>query len=83
MNNFELKPGARFGAWEILSADVTGKRIACRCSCGQVRIVAASALKSGANTSCGCKPPTTTQREAARNTRREQMLLSDFGYFDD
>jgi hypothetical protein len=61
--------GEKFEHWQVLGADATGKRIACRCDCGVVRIIGASALRSGACTSCGCQKPTAAQREAFRQTR--------------
>ena len=68
----------RFGQWEVLSTDITGKRITCRCSCGQVRVVAISALESGDSSSCGsCTMIVKTERRRPR-----QMLLSDFGLFE-
>lgn len=73
--------GEKFGHWQVLGADATGKRIACRCVCGVVRIVGVAALRSGACTSCGCQKPTSEQRKASRRDRG-QMLLSDFGFFD-
>jgi hypothetical protein len=66
-----------FGHWQVLGADATGKRVACRCVCGVVRIVGVVALRSGACTSCGCQKPTSAQRKTARDTC--QILLSDFG----
>jgi hypothetical protein len=74
--------GEKFGHWQVLGADATGKRIACKCVCGTVRIVGASALRSGARTSCGCQKPTSDQREASRHAHHRQMLLSDFGWFE-
>jgi hypothetical protein len=83
MNNFGIQAGQRFGSWEVLSADVTGKRIACRCSCGQVRVVAVSALESGANTSCGgCTASAPADRRRLNEDPYRQMLLSDFGWFE-
>ena len=46
--------GQRIGNWEVLVADDTGKRITCRCRCGAIRVVALTALESGACRSCGC-----------------------------
>ena len=37
-------PGERFDHWQVLGADATGKRIACKCVCGVVRIVGVAAL---------------------------------------
>ena len=44
----EIKYGHRAGHSEMSSTDTTGKRIASRCSCGRVRIVAADDLRTEA-----------------------------------
>jgi hypothetical protein len=74
--------GERYGHWQVLGADALGRRIACRCTCGAVRIVAVAALKSGVNTSCGCQAPTPENRKAFRETQAQQMFLSDFGFWE-
>ena len=76
------EPGPRFGHWQVLVIDKSGKRATCRCICGAVHAVAIAALKNGDCTSCGCKPPTSENREAVRSSRARQMLLSDFEIFD-
>jgi len=57
-----VKPFAATGAqqttiyhWTVLGTDETGKRIAVRCRCGALRLLAASSLKDGTVAkSCGC-----------------------------
>jgi hypothetical protein len=41
--------GMKFGAWTVLSADPAGKRAACRCLCGTMRIITASPRHAAAN----------------------------------
>ena len=50
----ELKPGARFGYWEVI-ADIDRKYALCRCVCGKEKKVQKSHLKNGSSLSCGCK----------------------------
>jgi hypothetical protein len=47
---------ATFGDWTLLER-INGRnaRYLCRCSCGELRIILWSSLKSGDSTSCGCK----------------------------
>ena len=63
-----VTPGEKFGHWQVLGADATGKRIACKCVCGVVRIVGIAALRNGACTSCGCQKPTSDQRKRPATT---------------
>jgi hypothetical protein len=67
--------GQRISNWEVLFADPTGKRITCRCRCGTVKVVALTALESGACRSCGCRPLTPQQRSELRaeQSRRREL----------
>lgn len=54
--------GKRFGEWLVLEKVETGKShswFKCRCSCGNIRVVRGSLLRSGTTLSCGHnrKPP--------------------------
>jgi hypothetical protein len=59
----------RYGHWTVLAADDSGKRITCRCRCGEIRVVALAALQNGSCTSCGCRPMSPAQREELRADR--------------
>ena len=64
--------GRRFGHWQILSIDNTGKRATCCCACGQVRVVAVTDLQSGDSQSCGCAPLSKTQKWTIHEERMRQ-----------
>jgi hypothetical protein len=66
--------GQRVGAWEVLSADDSGKRLTCRCRCGEVRVVALTALENGSCRSCGCSPLSPKQRAELRGERARRAL---------
>lgn len=58
----KIKIGDHFGKWEVMKREPDAifpsgqrkRRWKCRCECGNVRVVQASNLLSGASTSCGC-----------------------------
>lgn len=52
----ESLTGQQFGRLTVLSeeAATTHRRWSCRCTCGTVKVVGQTALKSGATQSCGC-----------------------------
>lgn len=56
MTPSEIQPGMKFGHWEVLKFDHTNehriKYFLCRCDCGIVRPVRASALLNGTSTAC-------------------------------
>jgi hypothetical protein len=68
--------GMTFGSWAVLSVDNTGRRAACRCVCGTVRIVSVEALNGGVSSSCGCQQLSPRQsavlREEAARLRRQR-----------
>ncbi len=66
-----------FGFWTVISADATGKRAACRCVCGTVRVIAVEALASGASTSCGCQTLSPQQARALRDEAARRRLWRD------
>jgi hypothetical protein len=74
MTAITFVPGMRIRNWEVLSVDPTGKRITCRCRCGAIRVVALTALESGACTSCGCRPLTLAQRSELRAEQARRAL---------
>jgi hypothetical protein len=67
--------GATFGSWTVLSIDNGGRRAACRCVCGTVRVVSVEALNGGVSSSCGCQQLSPRQsamlREEAARLRRQ------------
>lgn len=69
-----------FGHWTAIgSADLTGKRLICRCQCSKVATVSLEALTSGSSTSCSCAALTPFQRQAARvAAHRRRQRLDDF-----
>jgi hypothetical protein len=75
-----IKPSLRFGHLEVLSADTTSKRIACRCSCGQVRIVAIDALLCGVRASCGCAPISSEHRRAFSEAQSQRQSQRDYAW---
>jgi hypothetical protein len=75
MSNIE--PGYRVGHWEVLSTDTNGKRITCRCSCGQIRVVAIDDLRSGA---CRCARPSWEHRAAFREAQVQQQRQRDLDW---
>lgn len=50
--------GESFGYWTVIADIAKSKKWLCRCLCGLEKPVARHHLKSGATTSCGCKPVT-------------------------
>lgn len=48
--------GQRFGRWTVIKRDLSKKTTywICKCDCGTEKSVAATSLKRGASTSCGC-----------------------------
>jgi hypothetical protein len=64
--------GRRFGYFEILARDATGKRLAARCVCDRTFTLSAEAVALGIITSCGCRPPTLQNRAAFREEQARQ-----------
>jgi hypothetical protein len=52
-----IKVGQRFGMLRVTRTDKVG-RVTCVCDCGGAYVVHGKELRSGARTSCGCKPQT-------------------------
>lgn len=56
MTPSEIKPGMRFGHWEVIKYDHTNehriKYFLCKCDCGTIRPVRAPALLNGTSTAC-------------------------------
>jgi hypothetical protein len=68
--------GMTFSRWTVLGRDENARvgagvqrRWVCKCSCGIVRSVSATALRTGKSRSCGCLQ---AEEVAARNTRHGQ-----------
>jgi hypothetical protein len=74
-NPSKLTPGQSLYGWRIVEIDPTGKRVAAQCRCGQIRIIAAEDLLSGARRSCGCRPAP-AGHDIARMRAREQHQRS-------
>jgi hypothetical protein len=60
--------GVFFGAWHVIGADASGRRVWVRCTCGTTRQMALAVLQAGESTGCGCttSPP---RREPERARR--------------
>jgi hypothetical protein len=57
--------GQNFGHWRVLRTDESGKRVLACCACGAVRQLNLADLQAGtAASSCGCQPPSASEREA-------------------
>jgi hypothetical protein len=56
----------RFGAWSVIRADATGRRILVACKCSTVREVSREALESGESVGCGCGSTPRLKVEPAR-----------------
>lgn len=57
MKRLELKPGEKYGRWEVLEPAPSVNGLAmykCKCECGTVKNVNAKNLRYGKTTSCGC-----------------------------
>jgi hypothetical protein len=73
-------PGAKFGCWEVLSVDPTGKRACCSCACGGVHIVSIDALCAG-TAACAAVPWTRAQiavRQAENLRQRRARDLKEW-----
>jgi hypothetical protein len=68
-----LVPGQSLYHWRIVEVDPTGKRVTAQCRCGQIRIIAAEDLLSGARRSCGCQPRPSGLHRAQRTAREQQQ----------
>ena len=83
-----IKPGDTFGLWTALEEYSTnGKTVRCRCACGRVRSIRASALTRGETRSCGRHPYGERMRNApylaAGTTWGLLTALEDARKFDD
>jgi len=55
----DLRPGDKFGKWELkyLVPDIKPARWVCVCECGTHRSVLQAALTTSRSRSCGCSTP--------------------------
>jgi hypothetical protein len=60
---------ARYGAWTVIGAsDPLGRRVVCRCACGETRTIAREALEAGDSLGCGCRLTPPRPKAAAQAT---------------
>ena len=72
--------GQVFGKLTVIERDFTNKHEACwlcQCECGNTKIIAGSALRSGRTTSCGCKRKETAKENMKKN--RQDISINEIG----
>jgi hypothetical protein len=58
---------ARYGAWRVIGADASGRRVWVTCACGTTRQMGLAVFQAGESTGCGCtKTPPRRELERAR-----------------
>lgn len=72
MTPSEIKPGMKFGHWEVIKFDHTNehrvKYFLCKCDCGTIRPVRGTSLINGTSTACS-------------KTCQSSLINQDFGYW--
>ena len=62
--------GDKFGEWTVLKRDPSQPRnVICQCSCGTIKSIWASSLKTGASKSCGCLKSRLTKKRNEDNAK--------------
>ena len=72
----KVMEGSRFGRWVVTKAH--GRKVACRCDCGNDRAVDRYTLIKGASSSCGCLQVERTRRA---NTRHSHASVTRSGAY--